>query len=169
MYLPWATDEDGECYVPRALIQEMTIRHNTARDRNVQSVHSKLGWHETRKRVVWKQRQLSGSPLVKKRNYNRRNQNVIVLNHGHESFEALLMERSGSVSPLLESGQSGDCFSQKRVLEVMLCHFWGKVTTDPAAPTVLLLSPESQSKKSGYPEARRMERRHIGAPADSPR
>ena len=94
MYLPWATDEDGECYVPRALIQEMTIRHNTARDRNVQSVHSKLGWHETRKRVVWEQRQLSGSPLVKKRNYNRRNPNVIVLNHGHESFEALLMEKS---------------------------------------------------------------------------
>ena len=52
---------------------------------------------------------------------------------------------------------------------VMLCHFWGKVTTDPAAPTVLLLSPESQSKKSGYPEARHMERRHVGAPADSPR
>lgn len=152
----------------------MTIRHNVARDRIVQSVHSKqkaskLGWHETRKRVVWEQRQLSGSPLVKKRSYNRGNPNVTVLNHGHQSSEALLMERSGSVSPLLESGQSGDCFSQKRMLEVMLCHFWGKVTTDPAAPTTLLLSPESQSKKTGYPEARHMERRHIGVPADSPR
>lgn len=165
MYLSWATDEHGECYVPRALIQEMTIWHNTARDRNVQSVHSKLGWHETRKRVVWEQRQLSGSPLVKKRNYNRRNPNVIVLNHGHESSEALLMESRGLCLLSLNLGSLVTA-SAKRV---MLCHFWGKVTTDPAAPTVLLLSPESQSKKSGYPEARHMERRLIGAPADSPR
>lgn len=63
------------------------------------------------------------------------------------------MERSGSVSPLLESGQAGDCFSQKSMLEVMLCHLRGKVTTDPAAPAALLLSPESQGRKSGYPEA----------------
>ena len=69
------------------------------------------------------------------------------------------------MSPLLESGQSGDCFSQKSDA----VSFLRQVTTDPAAPTVLLLSPESQSKKSGYPEARHMERRLIGAPADSPR
>ena len=69
--------------------------------------------------MVWEQRQLSGSPLVKKRNYNRRNPNVIVLNHGHESSEALLMESRGLCLLSLNLGSLVTA-SAKRV---MLCHF----------------------------------------------